>query len=96
VKFPSIRTVAAVLRLVNREPSTTEPGVEESFLDVRLQVYEDGSWSLRHGDPQYDLDHRGFWGAGSVPGDGRRFSSEDIARELIEQAKAHAADCEDP
>ena len=92
MKFPSIRSVAAVLREINRWDSYTEPGVEDSFIDVRLQVYDNGSWAVRHGDPQYDLDHRGFWGAGSVPGDCRRFRSEDVARELLSQAKEHAAE----
>lgn len=92
MRFPNIRAVAAVLRLVNRGPSTTEPGVDDSFIDVRLQVYDDGSWMVRHGDPQYDQDHRGFWGTGSVPGDGKRFRSKELARELLEQAKRHAAD----
>ena len=92
MKFPSIHAVAAVLREINRWPGGTEPGVEDSFIDVRLQVYDNGSWAVRNGDPQYDLDHRGFWGTGSVPGDGRRFRSKELARELLEQAKEHAAE----
>lgn len=38
-------------------------------------------------DSSYDLDHRGFWGASSVPGSGARFSSRDVARDLIDQAR---------
>jgi hypothetical protein len=34
--------------------------------DVRLQVHENGAWYIRIGDPSYDTDHRGFWGAAIV------------------------------
>lgn len=54
--------------------------------DVRLQLYSDGHWSVRFGDSGYDTDHRGFWGASSVPGNGWTFDAEETARDLYEQA----------
>ena len=32
-------------------------------IDVRLQVLDDGTWQVHHGDPGWDPDHRGYWGA---------------------------------
>lgn len=88
-RFPSIKTIASELRLINANV--------EGECDVRLQVYEDSQWAIRSGLPDYDHDHRGFWGASSVPGVGgrnmqpRRFKSEDVARDLIEQAREQHA-----
>lgn len=87
IRFPSIATVASVLRDINdsiRGDSAITDGT-----DVRLQVYENGEWSVHSGSSDYDQDHRGYWGAGSVPG--KRFNSEDTARDLIEQAREEYA-----
>ncbi len=34
--------------------------------DVRLQILDDGNWSLHTGDNRYDQDHRGSWGCGTL------------------------------
>lgn len=39
---------------------------EDDTIDLRLQVHANGNWALHAGDPQYDTDHRGFWGSTSV------------------------------
>ena len=65
---------------------------EHPWCDVRLQVYEDGTWALRTGESDYDQDHRGFWGAGAFPRG--RFDSEGMARGLIAQCADAAADAE--
>jgi hypothetical protein len=86
MKFPSIEAVAHALRHVNANV--------EGECDVRLQVWEDGEWAVRWGLSDYDTDHRGFWGAGSVPGVAKgkvtRFNTRDLAAELIRQAKDQA------
>jgi len=98
MRFPSIKSVAAELRDINASYGADAPGGrphihkvrharEEAYIDVRLQVYEDGAWAVRWGLSDYDQDHRGYWGASSVPGNNRRFHSEDVARDLISQAK---------
>jgi|TARA_Y100000310_G_scaffold285304_1_gene308691 hypothetical protein len=56
-------------------------------MEIRLQVV-DGSWAVHYGDPGYDLDHRGFWGAAWLP---RTGTVPDIARDLIEQVRDAAA-----
>jgi hypothetical protein len=96
LRFPSIGAVAQQLRNVNREVEVevTDRVSDDEGCDVRLQVYEDGAWAIRYGDAQYDQDHRGYWGSASVPGNNRRFRSEEVARDLIEQAKDQYA--EDP
>jgi hypothetical protein len=85
MRFPKIAEVAAELRAINAE-WLEDDDVEEG-IDVRLQVWKDGSWSVHFGDSSYDQDHRGYWGASSVPGNGRRFNSTDTARGLIDEAK---------
>ena len=67
----------------------TDPGCDETSGDVRLQVH-DGFWSLRTGDAQYDHDHRGFWGAGSVsPNENLQsltMTAEDLASQVLDMA----------
>lgn len=92
IHFPSIAHVAAELRAVNKntfDRPRGRRGEAEDSIDVRLQVYPDGDWSVRWGPSDYDQDHRGFWGASSVPGNNRRFRADDVARQLIDQAKDH-------
>ena len=92
MKFPSIKAIASELVAINREISLEPEDVDEGC-DIRLQVYPDGSWAIRVGRSDYDQDHRGYWGASSVPGDRKRFNSRDVARDLIEQARGQRA-CE--
>jgi len=90
--FPSIRAVASELRRINAyDAGAREDG--DTLIDVRLQVYVDGAWAVRWGLSDYDQDHSGFWGASCVPGDSRRFDSEAVARDLLDQAKDQQA-CE--
>ncbi len=87
IKWPSIKAVAAELVRVNRSVDSAD----DEGVDVRLNVQADGSWSVLWGLSDYDQDHRGYWGASSVPGNKRRFRSRDVARDLLEQVKDHAA-----
>jgi hypothetical protein len=86
VRFPSLSDVARELRDVSANV--------EGECEVRLQVFEDGDWVVRWGDPSYDPSHHGFWGAASVPGvvegRARRFDSTAVARDLLEQAREQA------
>ena len=59
--------------------------------DVRLQVYEDGSWSLRTGSSDYDQDHRGFWGASSIVHFSANEELKDVALDLIDQVQESMA-----
>ena len=94
-KFPSIASVRSALaaekrslrKFCSRDDLLSEDG-GPAFTDVRLQVYEDGSWSIRTGSSDYDQDHRGHWGASSLSYD--RENLRDLARDLLEQAKEHA------
>ena len=82
MKFPQAEDIAPDLRAIDREV--------EGECDVRLQVYDDGDYAVRWGLSDYDQDHRGFWGASSVPRNGElsEESALEIARDLIEQADA--------
>ena len=58
---------------------------EGADTDVRLQVYEDGQWIVRWGSSDYDQDHRGYWGAGSVHHGMDPYFLNNIAASLLEQ-----------
>lgn len=97
--MPEIENVANYLRELQRH-WTVEPIVmsedeneeqEGVELEVRLQVRESGSYALHTGDSQYDTDHRGYWGSGFLTSG---TDCEELARELIEEAAEHAAQCE--
>ena len=77
-----LRDIQNWLRSLPPEDLWDHPGT-----DIRLQVVDE-SWAVHHGDPGYDLDHRGFWGAGWLPSTG---GVSDIARDLIEQVRDEAA-----
>jgi hypothetical protein len=85
MRWPNISQVASDLREINSTVLEFEDSGEG--IDVRLQVYEDGAWAVHFGDGSYDTDHRGYWGASSVPGNSERFSATAVAKELIDQAK---------
>jgi hypothetical protein len=80
VRFPSIKDVATELRDAKRwcEPAN------DNEVEVRLQVTDDGNWGVHTGSPQYDTDHHGYWGAGTVT---PKTNTCELARDLIEQAK---------
>jgi hypothetical protein len=85
IYFPSIKEVARCLADFKAEADVAGCGNE---VDVRLQV-QDGRWRLHYGDAQYDDDHRGVWGIGTL---GRRSNCRDLARDLIEEAREAAAE----
>lgn len=61
----------------------TEHGSDFSGTDVRLQVSEDGGWTLHFGSSDYDQDHRGFWASSSVARACTWQEARETARELI-------------
>lgn len=61
-------------------------GCESCQVDVRLQVYPDGDWAIRTGSSDYDLDHRGYWGASSIAPSDSDEMTRALARDLIGQA----------
>lgn len=87
--------VAYLADLDRRHPmGAIDPDDEEGqSMDVRLQIHEDGMWSIHVGDPSYDQDHRGFWGSTSVPWleSDDSYSPEEVADELISECEDHAA-----
>jgi hypothetical protein len=93
MRFPSIKDVSAELRA---EYATVEwamlakdndESLDECYLDVRLQVYESGSWAIRSGDPCYDTDHHGYWGASCIAQCDTPKTLRETAKDLINQAR---------
>lgn len=97
VKMPSVRDVAHALRLVRDDiqPDEKQPDDDTAFRDVRLQVLEDGRWSIHSGPSDYDLNHKGFWGASSVAYRQSLKSLREVAKDLLEQAQDAVAQSAD-
>jgi hypothetical protein len=84
MRLPKINEVFSDLRQARSEISS----VTREYVDVRLQVEDDGSWRVHVGDPSYDTDHRGYWGAATIsPGDSDG-ELRDTARGLIAEVKS--------
>jgi hypothetical protein len=90
--MPSLELLIAVLKeLVPTELRFVDAGVGD--LDVRLQVFASagpdytGSWTLHFGDPSYDQDHRGYWGAGTCTRDMTDSDYAILDQDLIDQAE---------
>lgn len=71
---------------------------DEWYSEVRLQMLpvEDMPgmyyWHLHYGDPCYDRDHTGYWGATELNCESSDFLA--IAEDLIDQCEEHAAQCD--
>ena len=61
-----------------------EPGSDFRGSDVRLQVNDDGGWTLHYGSSDYDQDHRGYWACSYINRGCTRAESRDIAIKLVE------------
>lgn len=88
IQLPDPSVVATELLRIYRQTDWSlirmdTPENEEPSLDVRLQVYEDGECVVRYGDPSYDPDHRGFFGAGCIVENDPGLSA--LAEELVEE-----------
>jgi hypothetical protein len=83
MKFPSITRVASALRELNQDL----PG----YGDVRLVVGVGGNFALWPAIAAIPGDEGDCCGVYAVPGLGKRFDAERIAKELLNQARAQAA-----
>lgn len=88
MRFPAIADVAKALRSV--KPQTGDYPDDTDVFDVRLQVWEDGSWTIHTGDSSFDQDHRGYWGASSID---PKTNCRELARDLIDECRDHHAQC---
>jgi len=88
MRLPSIVSVRSALKDVRDDIQG-----EVEAVDVRLQVYPDGAWAIRVGPSDYDLDHHGWFGAGSVSPDDKIRDLDASARDLIDQIRDAKASC---
>ena len=84
--MPSIKSVASDLTSIKHLIQWDD--CEDGWIDVRLQVREEGGWRLWWGDSSYDWDHRGDWGCGSLS---NRTNCRELAKELIDQVRDSVA-----
>jgi len=81
LKVPSADDVRGALLTVRDQLDD-----EVTEIDVRLQVYDNGTWALRSGSSDYDQDHRGYWGSGTVDADTDWAAlAEDLIEQCLEQ-----------
>jgi len=86
----SVDEVVAELKAIRDDLASIDPEpdvpAEDDFMDVRLQVLDDGSWMLHTGDASYDTDHHGSWGAGTMTALDTDEELLTLAQDLISQA----------
>ena len=89
-KMPSIANVRSelvanwkYLRRSFDRSEFEERGEDFAVQDIRLRVWEDGKWAVHVCSPDYDQNHRGYWGASFLSYD--RQNLTDLARDLIDQ-----------
>lgn len=72
-----------------RDQARAESHIEDDdafSIDVRAQ-FVDGSWDFHSGDPQFDQDHRGGWGYGSIDAESDEADIANVAWELLSEAQ---------
>lgn len=87
LQFPTVDDLLDELREIREQAQSIhdlDPRDESKWIDVRLQVCEDGEWNIYTGDTQHDDDHGGYWGFDTI---GPRSDIKEIAEGLIEEAK---------
>lgn len=57
MKLPSVRSIAIALA-----PIKTMATLDNKFMEVRIQLDEDGDWRLHTKPQESEDDHEGFWG----------------------------------
>lgn len=100
MKFPPMYRVASMLYDESHQWSAKDWGSfideeGEQRIDVWLRVMSDGAWDLLTGDSQYDQDHCGYWGSSCIGPNLTQAESEEIAKDLIDQCRDHAAQCDE-
>lgn len=91
--FPTIYEVVEILKNLRQRVKLFFLD-EDDALEVRLRCHIGEGWEVLHGDPQYDVDHRGNWGAGNVSTHDTVQDLRCIARGMIEDAYSMYAEME--
>ena len=83
LRFPSVKDVAWELRSLSALSDKATP--------VRFQILTDGNWWVHPGNCNGDMEGGGYCSCADVPGrnrhgKGKRFPSEEIAKNLIDEA----------
>lgn len=91
--FPTVSELIRALRPVKMDAkqleaeATSDTKPENLYIEVRLQVHDEGGWALHTGSAQYDDDHTGFWGEDYI---GPESDLREVAKGLIQEVKDHA------
>lgn len=97
--LPNIDELIDVLKILRDQCGECTCDAEDSYhagdcfglLPVRLQVTED-DWTVNHGDPGFDTDHDGHWGATSIAATDEDDILDLAAQQLIEEVEESMAE----
>lgn len=64
--IPSVGEIVEELNGVLEDAQRSDRAIAAEGFDVRLQVLSDGCWGIKWGDPSFDLNHSGHWGASTL------------------------------
>lgn len=84
MRAPDLHSVLRALANVAMDATRADPTIDE--VEVRLWMTAEDDWTILWGDPSFDLDHRGFWGFGTLYP--REMSGVvELASDLIDQVE---------
>jgi hypothetical protein len=85
VIYPMTEDVEHYLRHLHLVVTAMMPRSQwDRTFDVRLQMDDEGGWIIHWGLADYDTDHTGYWGSGTIAGSNTNFA--ELAADLISQA----------
>lgn len=94
IESDHVSTVTDVLQ--QKRDSAPWKDIPEGHFPVRLQVldFEPFDFNVKVGDPGYDKDHSGYWGASTISEGDSVSQLEEIAYNLLCQALDHYSQSE--
>jgi hypothetical protein len=81
---PTVHELVSELVAIHANVEWGDYDGEDFSVDVRLQCV-DGAWYVHTGDPQYDMDHRGCWGVGTIGEDDGPAELAELAESMIDE-----------
>lgn len=94
VKFPTVAQLVALFEAELADFAKLKSTRQGDALEVRLQCTA-SRWKLHTGDPSYDTDHKGHWGASQISPDDDETALREIAADMIEQVRDSVAQTEE-
>jgi hypothetical protein len=84
MQWPTNAEIVQELEHVQEDAHDADPSLVS--VEVRLQVLDNEYWCVRWGDPSFDTDHNGYWGA-SILELAADTDLRELANDLLGQAE---------